>query len=99
MTILPSRPFWADLIDRGIAVDAGRPPSVDGVLARAGLLPWSPYKAEARTYAVRALEAAKERGDLTPHVRSLMAIAADEHKAMAKRDKVKGLQRDSRPAR
>jgi hypothetical protein len=92
MTILPSRPFWCDLIDKAIAaaVANGRPPSVDGVLARTGFLPWSPYKAEARTYAVRALNAAKERGDLTPHARSLMAIAADEHKAMAKRGKGKG---------
>jgi hypothetical protein len=85
MTILP-RPFWADLIDRGIAaaVDADRVPSVDGLLARAGLLPWSPYKAEARTYAVKMLDAAKERGDLTPHVRSLAAIALDQHRATAK---------------
>ena len=86
MTTLPSRPFWCDLIDKAIAaaVANNRPPSVDGVLARTGFLPWSPYKNEARTYAVKMLEAAKERGDLTPHVRSLMAIAVKEHRAMAK---------------
>jgi hypothetical protein len=92
MTILPSRPFWADLIDKAIAaaVANGRPPSVQWVLNSVGLLHWTPYRVEARTYAVKMLEAAKERGDLTPHVRSLMAIAVDEHKAMAKRGKGKG---------
>jgi hypothetical protein len=95
MTIL--RPFWCDLIDKAIAaaVANSRPPSVERVLDTAGLLHWTPYRVEARTYAVKMLEAAKERGDLTPHVRSVMAIAADEHKAMAKRGKVKELPRDT----
>jgi hypothetical protein len=69
---------------------SGNPFTVERVLDSVGILSWAPNRPQAIAYAVKMLEAAKERGDLTPHVRSLMAIAADEHKAKAKRGKVKG---------
>jgi hypothetical protein len=94
------RPFWCDLVDRGInaAIAKGKPPNVERVLATAGLLPWTPYRVEARTYTIKMLEAAKERGDLTPHVRSLIAIAVDEERKTMKKHATTKPKKEKPPA-
>jgi hypothetical protein len=87
------RKLWHDLVDRAIdrAAASGKPFTVERVLDSVGILSWAPSRPQALTYATKMLEATKERADLTPFARSLVAIAVDDRKAKAKHEKAKAV--------
>jgi hypothetical protein len=86
MAQLTQRKLWHDLVDRAIAKAAasGKPFTVERVLDGIGMFSWASDRPQAIAYATKMLDATKERSDLTPFARSLVAIAVDEPKSIAK---------------